>query len=55
MNSKTIAKNPPQFSLKKNYDDYKKELEIWSKVTTIEKKEQAGHDHSFKPTRKWRM
>ena len=32
-----IAKNPPQFSLKKNYDDYKNELEVWSKVTTIEK------------------
>ena len=32
-----IAKNPPQFSLQKNYDDYKNELEVWSKVTTIEK------------------
>ena len=37
----SIAKNPPTFSLSKNYDDYKQELEIWSQVTTVDMAKQG--------------
>ena len=28
-------KNPPQFSMKKSYEVYKTELEIWTKATDV--------------------
>ena len=31
-----IVKNPPRFSMTKNYEMYKKELESWKAITSVE-------------------
>ena len=31
-----IIKNPPKFSMDKNYDVYKKELDAWKAITSVD-------------------
>ena len=35
-------KTPPLLTKSKSYEDYKKKLSIWSKITSIPKKDQGG-------------